>query len=403
MMSNIFISWGNEKEKEYAEQLRLFLEKRGYKTFISERKGENWREERDRVLKNCNYVISIIIPSTPVSEEKKLECELALELGKRVIPCIHSRASRRVGMGNTEGKPFEFSDGIELASKVLIILDEIQWMEKKYPINEDPVESERRGVLLFMMGEFVRAREFFKKSALIFSALKSSYRAAKAWMNAGIISLNLKEYDRAVEFFQKALEASIEGKSKMDQGKCYFHLGCTYRKKGDYGKAVEFYMNALDIFSELRESVLEGKCYTKMGDCYLKLMNFEKAWGLYGEALKIFNEMGDEFSKGGCYTNLGNIYVESGDFNRAKEAYERALEIFRKIKNRGWEGKSCLNLGSLYIRMGNVEKGIEYYEMALKVFHETGDKKWEERCKESIKRFQKFPSKLDLECDEGIK
>lgn len=88
----VFICYETTSDFDLAVNLRESLRRVNIKAFVAQLdipEGEEWRPYIDDAIENCKHFVAIIGNVALFSDEVKRELNLARELGKVIIPCIH--------------------------------------------------------------------------------------------------------------------------------------------------------------------------------------------------------------------------------------------------------------------------------------------------------------------------
>ena len=271
---DVFVGYEKYTGESYAENLKDALEKYGFKVFLAReeiRAGKNFENEIFTALKKCKYFVVIITSLTPKSEWVKKECEKALKLNKRIVPCrwkdVKIEETEKITEKLSKIQQIEFENKSELANKVIGEIKKIETKEAQgIYILKDVEELLNRGNLLIWLKEYDEAIKFFEKAIEI----KPDY--IDALINKGVVLAKLQRYEKALEVYEKALKINPEDPF------AWFNKGVTLGKLKRYEEELKTYENTIKITPTFAEAWYNKSCiYSQNGDKENALKNLTRA------------------------------------------------------------------------------------------------------------------------------
>ncbi|CAF0853481.1 unnamed protein product [Rotaria sordida] len=187
------------------------------------------------------------------------------------------------------------------------------------------------GKLLFDMGEFEFAIEYFDNKIRCLSDHNNHYRPTYL-NNIGVCYNEIGRKDQAFKYYRMASQIYKQTKNQRGLGACYHNIASFYYDQGDYGSALRW---ALDALNERQEYQLErASTLDLLGCIQLAQRDAEAAMNNLQEALSIRIKYLGQINPnhpdiGISYFNLGKLDSKLSLFIDAQNNYSRAEEIFR--------------------------------------------------------------------------
>ena len=233
------------------------------------------------------------------------------------------------------------------------------------------------GEEFYSLGEYQKAKEYFKKALAIMIEIGDRKEEGRAYENLGIVFDSLGKYRKVKEYQEKALAIKIEIGDREGLGAAYSNLGALLCSFGEYQKAREYFEKAHAIAIEIGDRNVEEETYRNLGCTFYSLGEYEKAEEYYEKALAIAIENGDSRGEGSGHLNLGSVYHQLHKNLQAKEHCEKAVGISIAIGDREIEALATLCLASLFNSVNDSQKAKEHCEKALTMSRECGERKRE--------------------------
>jgi len=309
---DVFISYKKSTGESYAENLKDALEKGNHRAFLASDDiiaGEDFKNKIFTALKECKYFVVIITSLAPQSEWVKKECEKALELNKRIIPCrykdIEIEDTEKIGVKQIQ--QIEFEDKYELANKVIVEIQKIEKSEKEgISISEDPEEFLRRGNLWMNLKEYDEAEKEYRE------AIRINPNFAGAHNNLGNLLANLQQYDEAEKEYREAIRIN------PNYALAHNNLGVLLMNLQRYDEAEKEYREAIRINPNYAEA------HNNLGILLADLKRHDEAEKEYREAIRINPNYAE------AHGNLGNLLKNLKRYDEAKKEILKARELFEK-------------------------------------------------------------------------
>ena len=265
-------------------------------------------------------------------------------------------------------------------------------------------------------GEYEKAKEYYKKAAIIYEKNKNLssaiyyYELADDTTKTIELSLqyaihfeNKRDYENAAKYYQKAkntakvnemhlkLAQDYEGKQDYEKAiSCYEKLGDTAKVNEMYLKLAQDYeskhknQKAVLYYEKLGDTAKVNEMYLKLAQSYERTQDYEKAISYYeklGNVTKI-NEMylhiaQKQFANSDINSvsngidickniNNDNIYRQCISKGAAKQADICSNEVMKRAKNhKNGDGVSCSNAGALYnYYLNDISNSLFYHYFA---------------------------------------
>lgn len=89
-MTQVFISYSHQDDKQFVEELENYLEKAGFQVWTDQdlHAGENWRKEIDEAIHHAFVLVLVITPHAKVSEFVTYEWAYAMGVGVPILPIL---------------------------------------------------------------------------------------------------------------------------------------------------------------------------------------------------------------------------------------------------------------------------------------------------------------------------
>ncbi|MFN3528042.1 MAG: tetratricopeptide repeat protein, partial [Candidatus Altarchaeaceae archaeon] len=337
-MIGVFISYETITGKGYAEWLKKALEEAGYICFLADesitKKGDEWRNEIDKALEECKYLIVIITANTMISEEVMKEYQKAKDLRKRIIPCRW----KKIPVEHTEKlsilQQIEFEDKYELANKVIHAIKEIEDNEKK-DISFPAEEIHLNLGLIFCYGkQYEEAEKEYRE------AIRINPYYAEAHNNLGILLAELKRYEEAEKEFREAIRIN------PNLAEVHNNLGILLVGLERYEEAEKEFREAIRINPNYAEA------HNNLGILLANLERYEEAEKEFREAIRINPNLAE------VHNNLGNLLKDLERYEEAEKEFREAIRINP-------------NLADAHNNLGILLAELKRYEEAEKEFREA--------------------------------
>ncbi len=212
-----------------------------------------------------------------------------------------------------------------------------------------------------MMGENIKALDYYLQALKIFEILNSKEGIAKCSNSIGRIYRFLGDYPAALDFHLKGLDIYRDIGNENGISSSLINVGVVYRNLGQSDLALENYMQALNKSRENNDLKNLSSALISIGNVYWYDNENDKALTFYEEALKIVQQ--DDYEgehPGGILNNIGNVYRQKGDYTKALDFYNQSLNVSREIGDKNLIAITLKNLGITYKESGKLSQAIQY-------------------------------------------
>ncbi|CAF0802568.1 unnamed protein product [Adineta steineri] len=233
------------------------------------------------------------------------------------------------------------------------------------------------GDILFKMGEFDKARQYYKRILTELSTIDLS--TASCYFGLGNVAIEQDQYPAALAYHLKALDVKQKFLDENDPriASSYNQIGAAYRRLGVYDRALEY----ANIGLEMRLACLDsndvdlaqsyrdiGLVYYRLSENSLALENFTKAHKIYVKALP---ENHPDVAENLGY--IGYVYNSTEEYDLALEYYKKALDIDRKSlpENHPDIGVISGAIGNVFYEQHDYVSAIDYFNQALAIFRRS--------------------------------
>ncbi|MFX1268580.1 MAG: tetratricopeptide repeat protein, partial [Promethearchaeota archaeon] len=191
------------------------------------------------------------------------------------------------------------------------------------------------------------------------SELESEPNNYNAWSNLGVAHFKKGEYLQAREAFRKALEINSELKAAI------VGLSLVYAELGEFELALNTCRKAFDIKEKptiaTKISEIIAQAFDRPGDEYLwgSLSYIYTKKGDYPQAIEAIEKaLAIKPRSKQIWSNLAAIYNKAGEYDKAIEASKKAMTIDKKYEH-AWG-----QMGFAYHRKGNSEHALDLLSKA---------------------------------------
>ena len=257
----------------------------------------------------------------------KYSFEYALQAEKKKD--AHNLASAYIDIGwiyQARGEPkkaYEFYDkALSLAKKNRDRLNEALALRKTAVWHIDKDEYDVALALLTKSAEINRKMQH-RKDYL--------YNLACDYFDIGLVFENKDDYQAAKEFYNKSAEIFSSLRLKSELSDYYFNLGEIYLFEKQYQAALASYQKGVEIDKQQNNLASLAVGYDMMGELMFEMGNSERAKGYFEQALALCKQINAVPESASVYYNLGLLEKEAGQRSRAWEYFRLAQEIYRKI------------------------------------------------------------------------
>jgi len=199
----------------------------------------------------------------------------------------------------------------------------------------EAVALRKLGVWHLDKGDYDKSLELLTKSSEINREnqhLKChKYNLACDYFDIGIIFANKDDYKAAKEFYGKSAKLFTKLKLDNELSDCYFNLGEMYLFEKQYQKALAYYNRGLKLDQAQANLPSLASDYDMLGELYTEMGKFDEAEKFFEESLRISRSINAPLELASASLNLGLLYKEKGYRNKSREYLRLAQEIYSRI------------------------------------------------------------------------
>lgn len=247
------------------------------------------------------------------------------------------------------------------------------------------------GVLVYYLGDYDKALEFFSQAELLINQVESPALFATLMSNKGALYKSIGYYDRALTLYKDALaiDESLNDETKIAVR--LNNIAGIYAIWAKYDLAIEYYSRALEIDKKNGSKAEEAIRYGNIGVIYYRLENIELSIDYLKKALAIDMDLGNEFNVAIRLNNLGRTYARNQEVDLALTCYKKAVLINKKTNNLADLSVSYNNIGDAYLYEQEKDSARFYFDKSLSIARNIGSiSKEQEVLKNIAKMYFQF-------------
>ncbi len=183
--------------------------------------------------------------------------------------------------------------------------------------------------------DYNKALELLMKSSAINQErahiYEHKYNLACDYFDIGLVFCDKDDFTAAKEFYRKSLLLFEEMKLKNELSDYYFNLGelCLFDKH--YELALDCYLKGLRIDQKQGNMPSIAGDYNMIGELYMEMGNVIKAEDFFKKSELICKDIKAEPELAAVYYNLGILYKQEKNKDKANEFLRQAQDIYREI------------------------------------------------------------------------
>lgn len=157
------------------------------------------------------------------------------------------------------------------------------------------------------------------------------YNLACDYFHTGLLFVAKEDYKTAREFYDRSAKIFSGMRNKSDISDYYCNMGeiCTLEKK--YDQALEYYLKSLKIDTALERRWDIAVNYNIIAELYLEIGELAKAEDFFNKALLMRLQINDSPGLAETYRNLGLLCKKRHQLDKAKEYLVLSLQIYKTI------------------------------------------------------------------------
>ncbi|MBN2484778.1 MAG: CHAT domain-containing protein [Bacteroidales bacterium] len=232
-----------------------------------------------------------------------------------------------------------------------------------------------KGSDCFVMGDYIRAEEYFKQALDVRVGLhgENHLLVAHALNNLGVVDMKTWNYDAALVKLKKAEEIYIKNSQPTELAVNYSNIGMLYLSKGEFTVS-EYYLNkALDILkSKHDEYSQQSRCeiYLRYAILEAYRKNYKKSIELGNHVIINHTSKIEHSTLHNFYTNISISFLQE---NLPDSAYKYIQQSLLLVKKSGrlpinYAAESYISMAKYYIYISEKEKALEYLKMTQDIY-----------------------------------
>lgn len=300
----------------------------------------------------------------------------AFDYYRQVLPLIRSTGDRRL-----EVEALNDLGGISIdVSKRDIALDfcqQAQALSKQMR----SVRGEARalnnfgGYYSYLLGDKLRAIEFFNESLNLWQATGEDTGQAQVLMNIGYAHTDLGQIQKAQAYFDRALQLWQKVKDRRGEALALTALGLVHNSLGEMQIALENHSKAAHLFRTIGDRIGQAVTLNGQGYALKTLGENHKALDSFNSALLLFRESGRQSSVAVTIGVIGEIHELLGEHQKALEYFAQKLTIVRSLNNRRLEAHTLRGMGTVFDSLGEKNKALDHYNQSLVISESLHDRR----------------------------
>ena len=269
-------------------------------------------------------------------------------------------------------KTFQF--GILLALAVMLISPARMWSQSA--VGSEVASRIARAIKLKADGNVDEARKMFDALLVQLRPLGASQELTHVLNYLGDIANNAGQYDRAVEMARESAVVCRKLKNISCEAQALNDEGLAYSNNGKYSEAGEALEEALKLAHQANDGRNIVLVLNNLGNVYYYEARYSEAFKAYDNAATVVEKASEEGWaqpwRSITRLNLATLYQRLGNDQRAVNVYHSALDGAHDLTPREI-AHVLANLGVLYRRMGDIEEAIKNYHDAERFYSQQKD------------------------------
>ncbi|MCK5170302.1 MAG: tetratricopeptide repeat protein [Bacteroidales bacterium] len=236
------------------------------------------------------------------------------------------------------------NDSIHIASKLGLIDNNIQIIDKNYQIKSDSILKIAKHTL-----------ELSTENNYQHGINQSYFYIARIFDIR-----NIK--DSAIYYYELGLEEKFaDGNMRID---FIWHLSNAYRYIGNYSASLENCLILKGLTENGKTKKYNYQIYNNLGLVYKPLMEYELSFENFEKSAKLALENNNEAFAGVVYANIGNLLHEQNKLEEALEYFAKGVVLEEKYGLYGSAGNSYTVIANIYLKLKNLDSSFLYLQKA---------------------------------------
>ncbi len=322
-------------------------------------------------IKNSVLVIFLLLAGSVCGQTKKID-SLKKELASQT-----KKDSTRVNILNALAFSYFQND----LPKSLVYLEQADSISEAIHFKKGMAKSlQIHGLIQSSDKNNEQAKEFFKKSLLLYEEEGFESGVADCYAEIGLASYNDFNYNESIENYKKSIDITEKIGQQRKTALSLKYIGFCYLDMGNYEKALEYLNYAMDLNKKYNNRREISSCLNNIGSIYLHKGNYPLALEYYNKSLSIYKTMKDTAGISSVLNNTGILYKNNKEYDKAIANYKESLKIHDKSVNKKNKALTLNNIGVVYKQKGDYENSLIFLKDALKLSKSINDKDNIARC-----------------------
>lgn len=246
------------------------------------------------------------------------------------------------------------------------------------PIEDTSITAallEGAGVLSQNLGNYLVAKDYFKRYLDLCKQLQNKTETIKALNNVGWAAWRIGNYDQTITYSESALELAIELNDFQGQAKSLNNLAWVYLNQGIFERAAQLQQKVLAI--QVQSNNKRGIAFAtiNLGRALLYIGKTLEADQKINEGLKLFKGLKHKQLIAFSGIVKAELLCARNNYNAALELLEKnCLPSFEEIGDVWGIAHSHFQLGSIYLQQKNLEDAKFHLDKAIGLFDGSNDK-----------------------------
>lgn len=250
----------------------------------------------------------------------------------------------------------------------------MDYYQQSLNLNQNLVDSKRRGEILDVMGETYLWLGLWKEASNVLQ--KSLEVRSKVGISGPqVITLALLGHafrkqnrpEKALQQYQKALCICDEVEYSLGRADLWEYQGILYTQWQKFEPARQQLQNSLALRQELGDTVGTARLHVKLAKLYSKTQQYDQAHAALEQALLL--QKSESASRDRIYTcnELGRLYYATGAWKDAWEHYQQALELSRRYGDTYGQARVLNNMGEVFLKQNKPLEAMEKFAQSLRL------------------------------------
>ncbi|MEZ5039312.1 MAG: tetratricopeptide repeat protein [Saprospiraceae bacterium] len=334
-----------EKERYYHRFAQYFL---SYiieiQSTFQKKDPSKWVTLLEAEYENVRVALEWLISNSP---------ELAAKMGVSIWPFYLNRGFLR--------------EGLEITEQLIAL-----------PIAEKALKAhllEAAGTLLHNLGNYLKAKEYFKECLDLWKHLRDKIEIAKALNNLGWAEWRIGHYDHAISYSESALEIAEELQDKFAQTRALNNLAWTYMCQGKFKEAEDLQRNILQTHLATQNNRSIAFAKTNLGWALIRTGKGIEAERMINQGIQLFEALKDQQLMTYSWKIMALRRFWENDFGAALAILqEKCIPVFEKIGDIWGLASSHHQLGHVYFQLADLDQAKAHLAKSMELAQHSHDK-----------------------------